>query len=216
MWLIHTKVGLLKINDEVDEINIGFNTKTIILDFNDLDNPAFSFNYTGPTPASDHNGYVVGDTYYMASYRAGMRALDISDIGNQNISEIGYFDTYPESNSVNTNNGAWNVYPFFASGNMIISDEDRGFFLVKSSSLGINEADDLGFSMYPNPSNNNLTIKSANNPLTTVEIYNVTGQRVLNFNFSQSISEIMDVSNLTSGVYLVRINDSITKRLIVK
>jgi hypothetical protein len=145
-----------------------------------------------------------------------MRALDISDIGNQNISEIGYFDTYPESNSVNTNNGAWNVYPFFASGNMIISDEDRGFFLVKSSSLGINEADDLGFSMYPNPSNNNLTIKSANNPLTTVEIYNVTGQRVLNFNFSQSISEIMDVSNLTSGVYLVRINDSITKRLIVK
>jgi choice-of-anchor B domain-containing protein len=204
------------VGDEVDEINIGFNTKTIILDFNDLDNPAFSFNYTGPTPASDHNGYVVGDTYYMASYRAGMRALDISDIGNQNISEIGYFDTYPESNSVNTNNGAWNVYPFFASGNMILSDEDRGFFLVKSSSLGVNEADDLGFSMYPNPSNNNLTIKSTNNPLTTVEIYNVSGQIVLSFNFSESISEIMDVSNLNSGIYLVRINDSITKRLIVK
>jgi hypothetical protein len=70
--------------------------------------------------------------------------------------------------------------------------------------------------MYPNPSDNNLTIKSQNDPLTSVEIYNVSGQRVLNFNFSDSITEIMDVSILTSGIYLVRINDSITKRLIVK
>lgn len=122
------------LGDEVDEINFGFNTKTIVLDFNDLDNPQHHFDYTGPTPASDHNGYVVGNTYYMASYRAGMRVLDISDIGNGNMTESGYFDTHPESNNVNTNNGAWNVYPFFASGNLVISDEDRGFFLVKASS----------------------------------------------------------------------------------
>jgi choice-of-anchor B domain-containing protein len=204
------------VGDEVDEINIGFNTKTIIFDFNDLDNPAFSFNYTGPTSASDHNGYVVGNTYYMASYRAGMRALDITNISSQDISEIGYFDTHPESNSVNTNNGAWNVYPFFASGNLIVSDEDRGLFLIKSSSLGVNEADDLGFSLYPNPSNNNLTIKSINDPLTAVEVFNVSGQRVLDFKFSGTNSETIDVSVLTSGIYLVRINDSTTKRLIVK
>ena len=123
------------VGDEVDEINIGFNTKTIIFDFNDLDNPQHDFDYTGPTPASDHNGYVVGDTYYMASYRAGMRALDISDIANGTVTESGYFDSHPESNNVNTNNGAWNVYPFFGSGNLVISDEDRGFLLVKASVL---------------------------------------------------------------------------------
>jgi hypothetical protein len=70
--------------------------------------------------------------------------------------------------------------------------------------------------LYPNPTNNNLTVKSTKTPLTIVEIYNVSGQRVLSFDFSESISETMDVSILTSGIYLVRINDSITKRLIVK
>ncbi len=120
------------LGDETDEINIGFNTKTIIFDFNDLDNPQFSFNFTGPTSASDHNGYVKGTKYYMASYRAGLRVMDVSDIANGNMTEIGYFDSHPSSNSVNTNNGAWNVFPYFDSGNIIISDQDAGFLLVKA------------------------------------------------------------------------------------
>ena len=203
------------VGDEVDELNIGGNTRTIIFDFSSLTAPQLHFEYFGATPAIDHNGYVVGNKYYMANYRAGMRVLDISDIANQNISEEGYFDTYTASNSAQFD-GAWNVYPFFASGNIVISDIDRGFFLVKSQNLGVNEADDLGFSMYPNPTKTNLTIKSTNNPLTQVEIFNVLGQRVLNFNFSESVSENINVSGLNSGMYLVKINNLTTKRLIIK
>ena len=131
VWLTEDRNHLI-VGDELDEQNYGFNTRTIVLDVSDLDNPTFDFDYYGETPAIDHNGYVKGDKYYQANYRAGMRVKDISDIANQNMSEIGYFDTYPSSNSANFS-GVWNVYPFFGSGNIVISDINNGFFLVKSS-----------------------------------------------------------------------------------
>jgi choice-of-anchor B domain-containing protein len=115
------------LGDEQDEEFFGFNTRTIIFDLIDLDDPQVSFYYEGATDAIDHNGYVVGDNFYLANYRAGLRIIDISDIANQNMNETKYFDTYPNNNNASYN-GAWNVYPFFASGNIIISDIDRGFF----------------------------------------------------------------------------------------
>jgi len=203
------------VGDEVDELNIGGNTRTIVFDFNDLDAPFFQFDHFGNTPAIDHNGYVVGDKYYMANYRAGVRVLDVSDIGNSNMTEIGYFATYSSSNSAQFD-GAWSVYPYFASGNIVISDIDGGFFLIMSNTTaGIGDETVSNFSIYPNPSNNNITIKSTNNPITQVEIFNVLGQQVSNFDFSDSISENIDISNLDSGMYLVKINALTTKRLIV-
>jgi len=122
------------VGDELDELNIGFNTRTITLDVSDLDNPSFHFEHYGETSAIDHNGYTKNGKYYLANYRAGLRVLDISDLPNQNMSEIGYFDTYPSNNSAEFD-GVWNVYPYFGSGNIVISDINSGFFLVKSSSL---------------------------------------------------------------------------------
>ena len=120
------------VGDEFDETNIGFNTRSVVLDFTDLDNPQEDFEYFGPTPAIDHNGYVKGNEYYLANYTAGLRVIDISDISNGNMSETGYFDSYPSNNNANYN-GSWNVYPFFGSGNIVISDMSSGFLLVKSS-----------------------------------------------------------------------------------
>lgn len=200
--------------DEGDEQDFGFNTRTIVMDLNDLDNPQHHFDHFGETPAIDHNGYVVGDKYYMAAYRAGIRVLDISDIANQNMSEIGFFDTYPANDNPQFS-GAWNVYPYFASGNIVISDINRGFFLVAESNLGIEDNDGSSFSLSPNPSKNNITIKSTDNPISQVDIYNTLGQRVLNFDFSNSISENINISSLNSGLYLVRINNLTAKRLLV-
>ena len=63
-----------------------------------------------------------------------MRVIDISDIANENMTEVGFFDTYPNNNNANYN-GVWNVYPFFGSGHININDRSGGFFLVRSSSL---------------------------------------------------------------------------------
>jgi len=118
------------LGDELDETNVGFNTRTIIFDFEDLDNPIQHMTYSGPTPAIDHNGYVNGDKFYLANYRAGIRVIDISDIANKNISEIGFFDTFPTNDAADFS-GAWNVYPYFTSGNIVISDINLGFVLIK-------------------------------------------------------------------------------------
>ncbi|WP_103069133.1 choice-of-anchor B family protein [Aquimarina sediminis] len=127
------------LGDELDEQGVGFNTRTVIFDFQDLDNPKFHFNYYGPTPATDHNGYVKGNLFYLANYRAGIRVIDISNIAAKSITEIGSFDTYPSSNSV-TMDGVWNVYPYFNSGNIVISDIQGGFFLVRKSSPAVCQA----------------------------------------------------------------------------
>lgn len=213
-WFTEDKRYFL-LGDEADEQSFGLETRTIVFDFNDLDNPQFHFEYLGTNSSIDHNGYVVGDKFYFASYRAGMRVLDLSDIANGTMSESGYFDTFPNDNNAQFD-GAWNVYPFFASGNIVISDIDRGFFLVKESKvLGIAENENTSFSIYPNPSSNNITIKSATNPINKVIIYNVLGQTVASFDFSENLSENLDISRLNSGMYLVEINDLTTKRLIV-
>ncbi len=125
------------LGDELDEGRVGFNTKTVVFDFQDLDNPKVHMNYTGPTAATDHNGYVKGNLFYLANYRAGIRIIDISNIGNKTMTEVGYFDTYTSSNSA-TMDGVWNVYPYFNSGNIVVSDIQGGFFLVKKSGTTTN------------------------------------------------------------------------------
>ncbi|OED38743.1 regulator, partial [Flavobacteriaceae bacterium (ex Bugula neritina AB1)] len=151
------------LGDEADESSVGFNTRTIVFDFEDLDNPKFHMTYNGPTPAIDHNGYVKGDKFYLANYRSGLRVIDISDIANKNITEIGYFDSYPSSNSAQFS-GAWNVYPYFESGNIVISDIQSGLMVVRqSNTLSVEDFDDnaSSFKMFPNPTDSEVTINTS-------------------------------------------------------
>lgn len=120
------------LGDEVDEIDFGFNTKALIFDFTDLDNPILSSTYNGPTKAIDHNGYVLGNEYYLANYRAGMRILNIDNIANatNSMTETHFIDTYPESDSASFN-GIWSIYPYFTSGNIVMGDIEKGMFIVR-------------------------------------------------------------------------------------
>ena len=120
------------VGDETDELSFGNNTRTIVFDFSDLDNPTYHMDYTGQTAAIDHNGYVKSNTYFLANYTAGVRMIDITSIDSQSINEVGFFDTYPANNSTSFH-GAWNVYPYFTSGNIVISDIEGGLFIVRES-----------------------------------------------------------------------------------
>ncbi|UAM97850.1 choice-of-anchor B family protein [Polaribacter litorisediminis] len=120
------------LGDELDEFRLGNKTRSIIFDFKDLDNPKLHFEYLGTTDAIDHNGYVKDNIYYQANYTAGVRMLDISDIENKIMTEVGFFDTHPTNNLAQFN-GAWNVYPYFESNVIVISDIERGLFLIKKS-----------------------------------------------------------------------------------
>lgn len=120
------------IGDELDELRFGGNTKTIVFDFTDLQNPKLHMNYLGRTPAIDHNGYVKGNLFYQANYTAGVRMIDITNIATKTIQEVGFFDTHPSKNTASFS-GAWSVYPYFASGNIVISDINEGLFIIRKS-----------------------------------------------------------------------------------
>ncbi|CAM1363537.1 Choice-of-anchor B domain-containing protein [Tenacibaculum sediminilitoris] len=128
-WFTEDQKYLI-LGDELDEQNFGNDTRTIVFDFSDLDNPKQHFIYTGPTAAIDHNGYVKENTFYLANYTAGVRFVNITNIENKNIIEAGYFDTHPENDNANFN-GVWSVYPYLKSGKIIASDINRGLFILK-------------------------------------------------------------------------------------
>ena len=120
------------LGDELDELRFGSPTLTRIFDVSDLMNPELHVNYFAAVNAIDHNGYTKGDLFYIASYTAGLRVLDISGIEEKQIVETGFFDTYPKDNNANFE-GVWNVYPYFESGIIAINDINSGLFLVKAS-----------------------------------------------------------------------------------
>ena len=120
------------LGDELDESNFGHRTKTLVFDLSDLDQPVLHHTYLGPSAAIDHNGYVKGDAYYLSNYSAGFREINVQDIANGNMTEDRFFDTFPNNNATNFD-GVWNIYPFFESGVIAISDIDGGLFLVKRS-----------------------------------------------------------------------------------
>lgn len=57
-------------------------------------------------------------------------------------------------------------------------------------------------SLYPNPANNRLNISAANT-IQNAEIYNVLGKKVMNVSINKT-SESIDISNLASGVYMIK------------
>ncbi len=118
------------VDDETDEINFGHNTRTYVFDVSDLDAPLLHAIYTAPIAASDHNLYVKGRYAYQSNYQAGLRILDLTAIDAGVLTEVGYFDSHPESNAAGTS-GAWSVYPFFASGTVILSDISAGLFVLR-------------------------------------------------------------------------------------
>ncbi len=132
-WLTEDQVYFL-LDDELDESNFGHNTRTYVWDVSNLDSPVMIGYYTAAVAAIDHNQYVRGNYVFQANYRAGLRILDISDVGNANLFEEAYFDIYPASNSANFN-GAWSTYPYFDSGVVIISGIEQGLFIVQPTSL---------------------------------------------------------------------------------
>ena len=203
------------VNDEDDEINFGMNTRTIVFDLLDLDNPLFHSEYVGDSESIDHNLYVKGNLVYQANYTAGLRVLDISDIDN--INEFGYFDTHPENNNTSFN-GAWSIYPYFDSGNIIISDVNRGFFIVRESgtlnneNLIFNKSD---VAVYPNPANEKVVVYLKNNRIKHLELYNILLQKVKSFKANNTREKTLNLSPYEEGVYFLKINDIYTHKIIL-
>lgn len=118
-------------DDELDEQSFAdIKTRTHVWDVQNLDQPVYVGFVNGTERTIDHNLYVHDGYIYEANYSSGLRILKIVDPANLNLPEAGFFDTYPANNNVSFN-GAWSCYPYFPSGNTIVSDRQNGLFIVR-------------------------------------------------------------------------------------
>lgn len=135
-WLTEDHNAFL-FGDEYDEINSNMKTRTMVMNVKDLVNPTVVGAYTGSTTAIDHNLYILGNYVYEANYANGLQVLKMGGSIDQSadLTQVAQFDSYPEGRSASFN-GAWSVYPYFASGNVIISDINRGLIVVRVDTEG--------------------------------------------------------------------------------
>jgi len=112
-------------NDELDEGSCctgNTYTKTYIVNVTSLSSPSLDSIHRSSMISTDHNNYVVGDKLYQSNYVAGLRILQIQE--DFKLEEVAYFVTP----------SAWSVYPYFPSGNIIVSSIPGGLFVLRQYS----------------------------------------------------------------------------------
>ena len=93
-------------------------------------------------------------------------------------------------------------------------------FLYSDNNLKTNTLENTNpyISLYPNPFNNSLTLKTTlNNHIDSIELYDISGRIVLTKTEINASSKMLNLEGLTSGSYFVKITTNkgtITKKII--
>ncbi|MDH3222678.1 MAG: choice-of-anchor B family protein [Gemmatimonadota bacterium] len=120
-------------NDELDELGGGVeNTRTLVWDVKDLDDPILVTEYFSDNRSSDHNLYIRDNLMYQSNYVSGLRILDISD--RENPEPVAFFDTVPWGEDAPGFDGSWSNYPYFESGVIVVTSGAEGVFLLRKAS----------------------------------------------------------------------------------
>ena len=139
-WLTEDQAFFLA-NDELDETSYGTNTRTVVFDMRDLENPKVHFEYLHDTTSIDHNNYVHEGRVYQSNYTSGLRVLDVANVDDPSaprLDPVGFFDSYPYHTDP-TFDGTWSNYPYFESGTIAFSGIGEGLFLVRLAEDGQDE-----------------------------------------------------------------------------
>jgi len=201
-WYTEDKLTVI-VHDELDEQQKGLNTTVRFFEMSNLKAPTAIATWSGPTRAIDHNGFVRGNRYYMSNYERGMTVLDISNPSSP--VEIGFFDTYPNNDSASFN-GAWGVYPFLPSGNILVSDINSGLYILRDKTLNVDEGS-LSFSAANYPA-----IEGSQVVISVNRTDGSTGNIKVGWELSTGSAEISDF-NLASGILEWNTADSMAKTI---
>ncbi len=123
--------------------------------------------------------------------------------------EIGYING---TNSTIT----WALNP---TGNITTFGEDMNgelyaavggtIYKIVDSSLGVNDFNTNGLSLYPNPARTEIFIKNTTGTaISCVNVFDLTGKRVLTKSSDEELSSV-DISALAKGMYVVAVQDII-------
>lgn len=187
-----------------DEIGSGQWTRTF--DVRDPHNATLVSELVVNTNATVHNCYVEDDILYMGHYGEGTRVWDVTDPVNP--FEIAHYKSSVSS--------TWTTYPYFESGNFIVSDINEGLLVFKldpptTSSEPATELP-LGLSLeaaYPNPFNPSTTLRFQLDESADIHLYvtDALGREVgtvaQGAYASGSHEAAFDAEGLPSGLYVV-------------
>lgn len=183
----------------------------------DIDIPTL-FNSESDTTDIPHNQIVKGDRLYTSYYFDGLQVYDISDPINP-VREM-YYPTSKFPYTDGLYRGAWGVYPFLPSGNILVSDMQEGLFVIEAIDKIEEELEKQEFTIFPNPNNGifelNLTLFTGQT--ISIEITDSTGKLMLRKNISPDIHSFDLSQNFAAGIYNISVDNGknkVTKRLII-
>ena len=175
--------------------NHGYDVK--ILDVSDFNNISVlsTFNSGVDSQSMAHNGIIKNNLLYLAYYHDGLRVFDISDPFNP--IQTWFYDTYGPNNH-SSYKGAWGVYPYLPSNNIIVSDMQSGLFILDCNSPSKIEETLFDNHIFPNPIQNQFIIDSEG--ATSFQLFNTLGKKVKHI-VIQSNKTTIQRDGLADGVY---------------
>jgi choice-of-anchor B domain-containing protein len=130
-WLTEDQRYFLH-GDELDEVSHGIGTTTRVWDVRDLDDPTLIGVFENDTTSIDHNLYTEGRFAFASNYTSGLRIYDLRRVGEGTLSEVAYFDVYPENDNATFEGGTWSNFPYFRQKKIVaVSSIDRGLFVLR-------------------------------------------------------------------------------------
>ena len=129
--------------------------------------------------------------------------MDYSPSNIRNMFTIGQVDRMHEAlnSSVGARNNLYTIENLIATG------------IINTNSIAVNHSRE--FSIYPNPAKEIINILSRKESIKTIQIFNISGKEVLNYSNINDYSIEIYINHLKTGVYIVKINQSINQKLIV-
>lgn len=163
-----------------------------------------------------HHYTIVYDSVTLYFYEDGILQMS----GNLNLNTLGttlYIGAASNSSGLGANQNNIYLDDFQVYNQWLTAQGVYGLYLSQNQTV-LNsqsfQAKNLKASIYPNPTTNNFTIEM-DNEVKSVEVFSLQGQKVLT-----SKNKNVDVSGLSKGMYLVRIEDVdnavATKKLMVE
>ena len=179
--------------------NHGYDIK--ILDLSDLTNISVISVFNSGVDANSmaHNAIIKDNLLYVAYYHDGLRVYDISN-PNTPI-EVCYYDTYSPNNHISYR-GAWGVYPYLSSGNILVSDMQTGLYIFKCDATSNLETEKINEVIFPNPVKNYFSLTDESDGILT--IYDLNGKILFQADIDKE--QIFNIS-LNDGLYIYKIKN---------
>lgn len=159
-----------------------------------------------------HNPRLSCKYAYVSYYYDGLQVYNVEDIKKPKL--VGYYPTSSEVNDLSYE-GAWGVYPFLPSGNIIVADMQNGMFIIEGpektcnvnnqcSVTGTKEDNMHKLEISPNPSHGVFIVKNLSNG-RSIEIMNSMGQLIYQENIHSRSQLELNLSAQCPGIYFVKL-----------